>query len=87
MVRFALLLACLTAVASRAPVKLWTRRELAGLLQVNITTVDRWISAGELDSVLIGRTRRIPDTALQDWMHRRMRPATDNARSRKRKAS
>lgn len=69
-----------------APIRLWTRREVAGLLKVNISTLDRWISAGELDSVMIGRTRRIPDTALQDWMARRLQPAADNVRKPGRKS-
>jgi excisionase family DNA binding protein len=72
---------------SKTPVRLWTRGELAELFQVNVSTVDRWIAAGELDSVVIGRTRRIPDPAVQDWLARRLHPALDNLRKPGRKPS
>lgn len=62
------------------PERMWTRQQIADLMQVSLSTVDRWIHDRELDSHVFGRTRRVPDSALQDWKHRRMEPAADNAR-------
>jgi excisionase family DNA binding protein len=85
----ALILCALISLTAQTntPIRLWTRQELADLLQVSINTIDRWIAKREMDSVLLGRTRRVPDTALQDWMARRLQPAADNERKPGRKRS
>lgn len=69
--------------------KIWTRRELAQHMGVGLSTIDRWIAAKELDTVQIGRIRRIPDTSVQDLIARRLQPAADNVRKpgRRRRAS
>jgi excisionase family DNA binding protein len=77
----------LMAQTTNTSIRLWTRQELAELLQVDISTIDRWIAKREMDSVLFGRIRRVPDTALQDWMARRLQPAADNERKPGRKRS
>lgn len=85
-----LILCALMAIQTTDPIRLWTRRELAELLKVDISTIDRWIAKRELDSVVFGRTRRVSDTALKDWMARRLQPAAENERKpgrRKRSAA
>jgi excisionase family DNA binding protein len=62
------------------PIRLWSRQELAELFQVDISTIDRWIANREMDSVKTGGIRRVPDTALQDFLHRNSHPATANQR-------
>jgi excisionase family DNA binding protein len=62
------------------PIRLWSRRELAELFQVDISTIDRWIAKREMDSVKTGAITRVSDTALQDFLHRNNRPATANQR-------
>ncbi len=44
--------------------KLLTVKQVAKYLQVTEVTIRRWISEGTIESVKIGRARRIPEAAL-----------------------
>ena len=60
--------------------RLWTRAALAEHLVVSMKYVDRLIAKGEIDSVLMGRQRRIPDSAVRDYLSRQLQPAKVNRR-------
>ena len=46
----------------------YTTSELAALLAVHPETIRRAAAAGRLRSVRVGRDRRYPETAVQDWL-------------------
>lgn len=49
---------------------LYKAEEAAPLLRLGLTTVKAKIASGELRSIKIGRARRIPADALQDFVQR-----------------
>ena len=44
--------------------KMLTREEAANILNVSVTTLDRWIRAGIVSAVKIGGSVRIPQSTL-----------------------
>lgn len=46
------------------------RKEACAALRVGTTTLDGLIKSGELRSVKIGRARRIPASALREYVER-----------------
>lgn len=50
--------------------KLWSKSDAAHLLSVSERVVDRLVRDGELDSVLLGRRRLIPDAAIDEYVTR-----------------
>jgi excisionase family DNA binding protein len=55
-----------------------TRKQAADRANVSLSTLKRWIKAGELDVIEIGRNIRITPAALDDLAHRRRIRATEN---------
>lgn len=49
---------------------LLTRKEACEQLRQGMNTIDALIKSGELRSVKIGRSRRIPATALREYVER-----------------
>lgn len=47
-----------------------TRKESGAALRCGMTTIDALIKSGELRSVKIGRSRRIPVSALREYVER-----------------
>lgn len=47
-----------------------TRKESAATLRCGLTTIDTLIRSGKLPSVKIGRSRRIPTSALREYVER-----------------
>ena len=54
----------------------YTADELAEKLKVHVSTVFREARAGHLRSVVIGRSRRFPESAVEEWLR-----GTENERS------
>ena len=52
------------------PRRLLTAEETARRLSIGRTLVYRLMASGDLESVRIGRLRRIPAIALDDYVHR-----------------
>lgn len=50
---------------------LLSSREAAALLSVSLRTVESLIARGEVRSILIGRCRRVPRTALVEFIESR----------------
>ena len=50
------------------PVPMLTVQEVAAALRVSRQTVYRMVHAEEIPSVRVGRSVRVPETALQRWM-------------------
>jgi excisionase family DNA binding protein len=48
----------------------WTAGELAQHLRVDVTTVRRWISSGDLPALRVGKSLRIPAAAVEDFVAR-----------------
>lgn len=48
--------------------------------QLSRTTVYELIASGELASITIGRTRRVPEAALDEFLRGLYRPATTGLR-------
>lgn len=46
----------------------YTTQELAGLLSVNPETIRRAAASGVLRSVRVGRVRRYPNSAVNEWL-------------------
>ena len=59
---------------SPPPALLLTIEEAAERLQVGRCTMQALLLSGEVQSFKIGRLRRVPPTALEDYIHRRMEP-------------
>ena len=57
---------------SDGPPLLLTVKQVAKLLQINLNLVYQLIHSNELASITIGRTRRIPLTAVETFIARRM---------------
>jgi excisionase family DNA binding protein len=54
-----------------SPVRLLNLQQTADLLGVSVRTVHRYIAAGQIPSLVLGgRTRRIRNTALEDFLER-----------------
>ncbi len=53
------------------PLEMLTVRDAAALLHVSRPTVEKYIKAGELPSIRIGRCRRIRRTDLEAFLERR----------------
>jgi excisionase family DNA binding protein len=59
-----------------AEMLLWSIKEVAFQLGgLSTRTVQRMIQRGELAFVLVGRIKRIPPGAVQDWIARNLNPA------------
>src|SRR3954453_12620101 len=54
--------------APRAAVTLLTVAEVASMMRVSKMTVDRLVHAGELSGVRVGRSFRVPERAVQDYL-------------------
>lgn len=52
-------------------VKTYTREELTEILQVSLTTVGNLISEGRIFSIRVGKSIRVPEWSLNDFMHGR----------------
>lgn len=50
--------------------KLWSKPDAAHLLSVSERVIDRLVKDGDLDSVLLGRRRLIPDAAIDEYVER-----------------
>jgi excisionase family DNA binding protein len=48
--------------------KTYTREELTEILQVSLTTVGNLINAGEIFSIRVGKSIRVPEWSLQDYL-------------------
>ena len=59
------------------PETLLTVKDVAKRLAVGRTTVYELISHGGLRTVKIGRARRIPESALEEWIAERLRCHAD----------
>ncbi len=52
----------------RAAVTFLTVAEVAGMMRVSKMTVYRLVHAGELSAVRVGRSFRVPERAVQDYL-------------------
>ncbi len=57
--------------------QIYTAEEVARMLRVNIRTVHRLIKRGELEAFTIGGVYRIYQSALDDYIARRLMPRKD----------
>lgn len=48
-----------------------TTREISSALKVNILTVRRWISAGKIRAVFLGKEYRIKKSDFEEFMNER----------------
>jgi excisionase family DNA binding protein len=63
------------AQAGESGGRLYSVREVAGLLGVHPETVRRMIHAGTLDAVRVGRVLRVEEASLQEYLARqRIKP-------------
>ena len=53
--------------------KIYTVQEVAARLRIDTRTVRKWIRAGELTAIDIGREYRIRESSLQDFIQRKER--------------
>ena len=63
--------ACLTGgvqMSSLSEVRFLTVQEVAALMRVSKMTVYRLVHAGELAAVRVGRSFRVPERAVQDYL-------------------
>lgn len=49
-------------------VKTYTREQLTDILQVSLTTVGNLITAGDIFSIRVGKSIRVPQWALDDYL-------------------
>lgn len=56
-----------------------TPEEIAGKLRVDITTVRRWLAAGELPSIRVGRQYRIEQSAYEAFLKSREVPRKEQS--------
>lgn len=49
-------------------IKTYTRQELTEILQVSLTTVGNLITEGKIFSIRVGKSIRIPEWALTDYL-------------------
>ena len=52
-------------------IKTYTREELTEILQVSLTTVGNLINEKKIFSIKVGKSIRVPEWALQDFLHGR----------------
>ncbi len=57
------------------PRKLYSKPDAAEQLSVSTKTLERLIRDGQIDSVKIGRSRLIPEVALDEYVERLRRSA------------
>lgn len=50
-------------------IKTYTREELTEILQVSLTTVGSLINEGKIFSIRVGKSIRVPEWSLHDFMH------------------
>ena len=50
-------------------IKTYTREELTEILQVSLTTVGTLITNGDIFSIRVGKSIRVPEWSLQDYLH------------------
>lgn len=48
--------------------KYYSTKQLAEMLSVHPMTISKWIGSGKLDSVKIGKSRRVTDEALKKFI-------------------
>ena len=49
-------------------IKTYTRNELTEILQVSLTTVGTLINQGDIFSIKVGKSIRVPEWALRDYL-------------------
>ena len=50
-------------------IKTYTREELTDILQVSLTTVGNLINEKKIFSIKVGKSIRVPEWSLQDFLH------------------
>ena len=53
---------------SNMTIKTYTREELTEILQVSLTTVGTLITKGDIFSIRVGKSIRVPEWSLQDYL-------------------
>jgi excisionase family DNA binding protein len=48
----------------------WSPREIAEKLHVNVSTVTRWITSGQLKAIRAGKQWRVADSAIREFVER-----------------
>ena len=56
-------------MSSLSEIKFLTVAEVASLMRVSKMTVYRLVHSGELASVRVGRSFRVPERAVHDYLH------------------
>lgn len=56
-----------------------TAEEIAAKLRVDITTVRRWLAAGELPSIRVGRQYRVEQSAFEAFLKSREVPPKEQS--------
>ena len=74
-------------MSAEVPPLLVSVRNAARMLAVGRTTVYELIATGELETILIGRSRRVPIAALEDFVQRRRGRGRASMASIKRRAT
>ena len=69
------------STSENLPPLLLTPLQAATVLGISRTRVFALLARGEIESVLIGRSRRIPAAALHDFVARLCSTSTDTGRS------
>lgn len=60
--------AAITPAAARAEVTFLTVAEVAAIMRVSKMTVYRMVHAGEMSAVRVGRSFRVPEQAVHDYL-------------------
>lgn len=50
-------------------IKTYTREQVAEILQVSLTTIGNLINEKKIFSIRVGKSIRVPEWALNDYMH------------------
>jgi excisionase family DNA binding protein len=56
-------------MTSLSEIKFFTVAEVAAVMRVSKMTVYRLVHSGELASVRVGRSFRVPERAVHDYLH------------------
>lgn len=51
--------------------RMYTPEQVAEMLQVSVSSIRKWYTAGKLDAVKVGRRIRITESALEKFMQSR----------------
>ena len=63
-------------LVDHVPKLLLTPAEAAQALSIDRSTLYAYLMSGEIASITIGRARRIPVSALEQWIHSKIDPPT-----------